>query len=134
MAVYLNHPFYEGRKPEDMTPFQESLPVIGAGILWALLVCVIVLLAVAYGRRHGPLVGDLRDVKIATWVCFALSVAIAAALPGAAGAVICTFINACLLMMCLVYVGIGLGLGVTIGADALLCTCGIVMSIGVCWL
>ena len=133
MGVYWNHPFYERKTSEDMTAWQEFLPLILGGVLWTLLVSVIVLCAAAHGRKHGLSVGDLRHVRLANWACLALSAVFASMLPGAIGAGIATFINSCLLVLCLVYVAIATALRVPIRSDTVVCTCGVVLSIVLCW-
>ena len=133
MGVYSSHPFYKAGERE-MTPLQEFLPLLLAGLLWSVLVALIVLQAVLRGRKHKLDAGDLSHVKIAHWFLFVLSAVFTLLLPGAIGASIATFVNACLLIMCLIYIAITAGIAKRIERNALLCTCGVVLSTAACWI
>ena len=133
MGVYWHHPFYESVGGE-LSTLQEFLPLLMAGILWTLMVAVVVLLAVRRGRRHKLESGDLSHLKVANWCFLALSAVFSLFMPGAIGAGLATFVNSCLLIMCLVYVAVTIGVTGRVEPADVFCTCGVVLSIVVCWI
>jgi len=104
-GVYWNHPFYAGGKHE-YTWFQEFLPLICAGAVWLVLVVLIAVSASRYRRSRSLPVGDVQELKVAD--LFLTFLALFFTLPGLGlgGKGIATFINLCLLVLCLLHLSI----------------------------
>ena len=104
-GVYWNHPFYAGGKHE-YTWFQEFLPLICAGAVCLVLVVLIAVSASRYRRSRSLPVGDVQELKVAD--LFLTFLALFFTLPGLGlgGKGIATFINLCLLVLCLLHLSI----------------------------
>ena len=132
LGVYWNHPFYDSPSRE-MSPLEEFLPLIVAGILWMVCVVVIILRAVAYGRRNNLRARDLSHVRAANWFLFVLATVNTIGFRDAIGAGIATFVNGCLLILCVIYLAVARDVRAEVRWDAYLTTLGIVAAIVLCW-
>lgn len=99
-----------------LTPTEELLPLIVAGVVWFVLVTAIVLACIWWGRRKDIQRGDLLPLDIVSGFFGVLSVGLVIWLHGHGTIMsgILTFVDGCLLVFCLMYIAIACGVRVPI--------------------
>ena len=108
--------FDEPERPP--TPMQEFAPLAIALALWLIIVTVIVVRAVRYGRRLNITAHDFRHIELADFALCAVALGVSLFLGREVGAVIATSILAILFVFSLMYLAIGIGIGVRMPGKA----------------
>ena len=132
-GVYWHHPFYDCPRTNG-TPIQESLPLIVAGSLWISSVVIIVCKAISYGRSKNLTEGNFLYVTIANWILCVIATANTIGFQNVIGASIATFVNGCLLVLCIIYLAIARGVGARVPLNAYFSTVGVLLAIAASWI